>query len=177
VTERQISILIVEDQDVVRIGLELSLESDPRCTSSGSRRRHHGGRVSSQVEARCHSHGHRSAKMDGIAAAKLVKKELSTRIIMFTDRDDDQSVFAALSAGADGYCLKDVTAEQLTKAIHTVVDGAVWLDERVADRVLRSYSTPPASLAEETKTSPEKLQQQVLSLVVEGLSADVIGSA
>ncbi len=175
-TERQISILIVEDQDVVRIGLELSLESDPSLHILGEAV---DGITAVELAVKLKPDvilmDIGLPKMDGIAAAKLIKKELSTRIIMFTDRDDDQSVFAALSAGADGYCLKDVTAEQLTKAIHTVVDGAVWLDERVADRVLRSYSNPPASLAEESKTNPEKLQQQVLSLVVEGLSADVIG--
>jgi len=188
-TGRQIGILIVEDQEVVRIGLNLSLEGYPEI--------HILNEVTDGVSAVTEAVALKPdvilmdiglPKMDGIAAATLIKKELATRIIMFTDHDDDQSVFAALSAGADGYCLKDVTAEQLVKAIRTVADGAVWLDERVADRVLRSYSagtgasitSTVAAVAvpshpKETQTA-SVMQQKVLGLVVEGLDADVIAS-
>src|SRR5581483_11939907 len=113
---RQIRLLIVEDQDVVRIGLGLSLESFPEVVILGEV----GDGVSAVNEAVALKPDVilmdiGLPNMDGIAAATLIKKELPTRIIMFTDHDDDQSIFAALSAGAAGYCLKDVTADQLIK--------------------------------------------------------------
>lgn len=84
--------------------------------------------------------------MDGVEAARLVKEALpETKVIMFTSHDTDDSVFAALSAGADGYCLKTLTAEQLLKAVSSVMDGAAWLDPGIARKVLRaaSHSAPP----------------------------------
>jgi DNA-binding NarL/FixJ family response regulator/tRNA A-37 threonylcarbamoyl transferase component Bud32 len=189
---RQIGILIVEDQEVVRIGLNLSLENHPDIVvlaevTDGITAVHEA--IARKPDVILMDIG--LPVMDGIAAATLIKQELATRIIMFTDRDDDQSVFAALSAGADGYCLKDVSEELLVKAIKTVADGAVWLDERVADRVLRSYSQPSGigGSAKITSTvavmpvppvSPKQtqeaatMQQEVLGLVVEGLDANVI---
>lgn len=184
---KRIGVLIVEDQDVVRIGLNLSLESSPDIEILGEAV----DGVSAVTEAIALKPDVilmdiGLPKLDGIAAATLIKKELSTRIIMFTEHDDDQSVFAALSAGADGYCLKDVTAEQLVKAIGTVVAGAVWLDDRVAGRVLRSWSNTPAPQSDAipepqpapTSANPiaSSLQMDVLSLMVEGLSAEQIAS-
>lgn len=143
--DKTIGILIVEDQDVVRIGLNLSLEDYQEIEILSE--------VTDGVEAVIEAVALKPdvilmdiglPRMDGIAAATLIKKELNTRIIMFTDHDDDQSVFAAMSAGAEGYCLKDVTAEQLVKAIKTVAEGSIWLDERVAGRVLNSYNAPGA---------------------------------
>ncbi len=79
--------------------------------------------------------------MDGVEAARLVKEALpETKVIMFTSHDTDDSVFAALSAGADGYCLKTLTAEQLLKAVSSVMDGAAWLDPGIARKVLRAAS-------------------------------------
>lgn len=210
-----IGVLIVEDQDVVRIGLGLSLENYPEIALLGE--------VGDGVDAVTEAVAIRPdvilmdiglPRLDGIAAATLIKKQLKTRIIMFTEHDDDQSVFAALSAGADGYCLKDVSAEQLVKAIKTVADGAVWLDERVAGRVLRSYSAasstggftqakPAQSIYQspvaqqpagqsnaqsnqsepmehtagrDAKSDMSAMQMNVLSLMVEGLDAEVIST-
>jgi serine/threonine protein kinase/CheY-like chemotaxis protein len=179
---RHIRILIVEDQDVVRIGLRLSLESSPDIEIVGEAA---DGVTAVEEAVRLKPDvilmDIGLPNMDGIAAATLIKKELPARIIMFTDHDDDQSVFAALSAGADGYCLKDVPADKLVRAVETVADGAIWLDDRVAGRVLRSYNTGAAAPSPEPTPEParpdrQKLQQEVLSLMVEGLSAEEIAA-
>ena len=129
--------------------------------------------------------------MDGVEAARLVKEALpNTKIIMFTSHDTDDSVFAALSAGADGYCLKTLTAEQLLKAMSSVMDGAAWLDPGIARKVLRAASQgvggkdaepdKPSDKAdakdpakEGAVTNPFALSQremEVLHLLVDGLS-------
>lgn len=132
--------------------------------------------------------------MDGVEAARLVKESLpETKVIMFTSHDTDDSVFAALSAGADGYCLKTLTAEQLLKAVSSVLDGAAWLDPGIARKVLKaaSHSAGPREGEAEadkadTKNSTAKeggkdapgpnpfalsqREMEVLQLLVEGLS-------
>lgn len=124
--------------------------------------------------------------MDGVEAARLVKESLpETKVIMFTSHDTDDSVFAALSAGADGYCLKTLTAEQLLKAISSVLDGAAWLDPGIARKVLRAASqksgtgepeakeTSAAKDGKEGAGNPFSLsarEMEVLQLLVEGLS-------
>ncbi len=127
--------------------------------------------------------------MDGVEAARLVKESLpNTKVIMFTSHDTDDSVFAALSAGADGYCLKTLTAEQLLKAMSTVMDGAAWLDPGIARKVLRAASqgggkdsegdkqsdkTDAGPTKEGASSNPFALSQremEVLQLLVDGLS-------
>ncbi len=134
--------------------------------------------------------------MDGVEAARLVKESLpDTKVIMFTSHDTDDSVFAALSAGADGYCLKTLTAEQLLKAVSSVLDGAAWLDPGIARKVLRAASSKKdaGEISKEIEnTEPEKSpdskekdaapgaatnpfalsqrEMEVLQLLVDGLS-------
>jgi DNA-binding NarL/FixJ family response regulator len=104
---------------------------------------------------------------------------------MLTSHKSDQTIFGALAAGANGYCLKNISADQLTSVIKMVFDGASWLDPGIANRVLSAYSATAApSLATAasptvTSTSPVKpignitlspRETQVLRLVADGLS-------
>lgn len=79
--------------------------------------------------------------MDGIeAAGKLKVSHPHVNIIMLTSHDNDSDIFASLSAGAGGYCLKDVLPERLYTAIRSVNAGDIWLDSSIASRVVRLYS-------------------------------------
>ncbi|MDR3615846.1 MAG: response regulator transcription factor [Candidatus Obscuribacterales bacterium] len=81
-------------------------------------------------------------KMNGIQAAKaIVEKNPQVRIIMLTQHDNDRDIMASLASGASGYCLKDVEPERLFVAIRAVSAGDAWLDESIAAKVLRLYST------------------------------------
>lgn len=128
--------------------------------------------------------------MDGVEAARLVKESLpDTKVIMFTSHDTDDSVFAALSAGADGYCLKTLTAEQLLKAVSSVMDGAAWLDPGIARKVLKAASHGVSSKDSKEQDKDEsnakegavssgagnpfalsQREMEVLHLLVDGLS-------
>ncbi len=81
-------------------------------------------------------------KIDGIAATEIIKRELpQSKVLIFTTAEDDDSIFAALKAGADGYCLKTISGELLASAIHSVLNGAAWLDPGIANKVLRAQSS------------------------------------
>lgn len=116
-------------------------------------------------------------EMDGIEATQVVKNALpDTRIIMLTSKDNEQDVFAALAAGADAYCMKGVPLDTLAAVIHSVKDGAAWLDPAIARVVLGKFKgTVPQSESSEPPQKPAdcpltERELEVLTLIVEGLS-------
>jgi len=177
---KKISILIVEDQEFVRLGLRLALENMPQisivgeCTDGLS-----AVKMSLQLKPDVVLMDIGLPLLSGIEAAKLIMNEQLARIIMFTAHDDDQSIFAAMSAGAAGYCLKDVSATRLWAAISAVDEGAVWLDDRVAVRLLQSCSSHAALSANENKEATAQLSTlefNVLTLIVEGFTHESIAA-
>lgn len=86
--------------------------------------------------------------MDGIQASKrIVEAGSKAKIIMLTQHDNDQDVMASFTAGASGYCLKDVEDSRLYMAIRTVNAGDAWLDTAIASKVLKLYAQQPAGSA------------------------------
>lgn len=115
---------------------------------------------------------------DGIQAARRIKEELpGTWVIMLTVSDEDDDLFEALKAGADGYLLKNVHPEELAKLLHGVMRGEAALSPAVAARVLgelrrrRSVDAPAGTLAAMTAR-----EREVLTLVAHGLSNKEIAS-
>jgi len=176
-----ISVLIAEDQQVTRVGLRaaLSRHADIKIVEETDN-----GKAA--IEATLH----RKPKVvlmdiglplvDGIDAAREIKKvQPETAILMLTSRDHDSDVFAALFAGADGYCLKESSAEQIVNAIRTVSEGTPWMDPAIANRALSNYS-PVESQASQKESASRKSKSarsqltdrelEVLTLIVRGLS-------
>lgn len=138
--ERPTTILIAEDQAITRFGLKCALNAYAdlsvvaECADG----------VSAVLQALAVKPNVilmdiGLPKVDGIKASKQIKDALpGVRIIMFTSSDDVDNIYAALRAGADGYCLKNVAGEHLYSAIKAVTKGVAWLDPGIADRVLRA---------------------------------------
>lgn len=171
----QVKVILAEDDEPTRFWLKLTLQQSKNYNVVGVAS---DGRAAVEL---ANEHKPQVALldigmpiMDGVEAAKRIKDSMpDTKVIMFTSHDTDDSVFAALAAGADGYCLKTLTAEQLLKAISSVMDGAAWLDPGIARRVLRAASQGPPASEEKEHSNPFALSQrelEVLTLLVEGLS-------
>ncbi len=119
--------------------------------------------------------------MDGIEATRQIKDmNLNSKILIFTSRENDDDVFAALAAGADGYIMKGATPEQLTSAIIAVNEGTAWLDPAIARLVLSNVQKQNQK-NEECQTQPNfktgknsfgltDRELEVLGLIVDGLS-------
>lgn len=111
---------------------------------------------------------------DGIAATQEIKAVLpETKVVMFTSRDGQEDIFAAFASGADGYCLKDSTPEQLETAIASVAKGATWLHPAIARHVLGALTDRPkaAGVDERALVAPlSDRELEVLKLVVDGMS-------
>src|SRR5215831_7590300 len=86
----------------------------------------------------------RMPRLDGIAATRAFKERWpEIRIVILTTFDDRELIQAGLQAGAQGYLLKDITAEQLATTIRVVAQGQVLLHPDVAHKVLASLSSAP----------------------------------
>jgi NarL family two-component system response regulator LiaR len=112
--------------------------------------------------------------MNGIEATRLIKESLPSKVIMITSHTTDDDVLAGLTAGADAYCLKGVTGNQLSNAIHSVMEGAIWLDPLIAKQLVAVMKNRPRSKqVSEPSGNPFQLserEQEVLSLLVHGMS-------
>jgi DNA-binding NarL/FixJ family response regulator len=131
---------VVEDHEITRVGLRLMLEQAPDITIVGEAA---DGRKGVDAVAALKPNvvlmDIGLPAIDGIEATDQIKKNTpGVRVIMLTSHDNDRDVFAALSAGADGYCLKETPTQQLVLAIRAVADGAAWLDPGIAAKVLRA---------------------------------------
>ena len=109
---------------------------------------------------------------DGISGVKQIKKIFPhIRIIMQTVFEDEEKIFASLQAGAEGYLLKNATAEKITQSIEEVYQGGASMTPSVALRVMKYFNQEKTSAADYSLTPKEK---EVLSLLADGNSYKMV---
>jgi two-component system, NarL family, response regulator LiaR len=109
-------------------------------------------------------------KMDGVTAIKAIKARWpQIQIIALTSFKEKEYVEGALKAGANGYLLKDVSAEELVKAIRRATAGQPSLSPEAAQVLIRNVSEPTQPQIEMTER-----EKEILALMVEGLSNNEI---
>jgi DNA-binding NarL/FixJ family response regulator len=98
----------------------------------------------------------RMPRLDGIEATRQIVAAgaAGTRIIILTTFDLDEYVYAALSAGASGFLLKDVTPEHLVAAVQLVRTGDALLAPSVTRRLVERFARPPSAAPAESSASP-----------------------
>ncbi len=179
-TTRPLSLLIVDDHEVVRQGLAALLGRRPEFQVVAE-----AGTVAEAVAA-ARKFRPDLVVMDvrlpdgsGIEACREIRAEFpETRVVMLTSYPDEDAVLSAIIAGASGYLLKQVRARDLVAALEAVGRGESLLDPAVTGRVLErvrriATSDQPDELAQLTSQ-----EQKILLLVAEGktnkeIAADV----
>lgn len=162
-------ILIVEDDPVMRLGLEHLLGAHSQLQLVGQVEDGYSGiEAALELKPDLVIMDIGLPELDGIAATQNIKAELPTvRIMMLTSHQSEQEIIAALASGADGYCVKGLGLEKLVMAIACIQDGAVYLDPQIAQCVIKHLRpTVRASLV--NPLSERELE--VLKLIVEGHS-------
>lgn len=170
--QKQISIMLVEDHLITRMGLRFALEQvrDLIVVAEAA-----DGNIAVttalQVKPNVILMDIGLPGLNGIEAAKQIKeKDATIGIVMLTSHSLDEDILAALAANCDGYCLKDVAADQLVNAIRTVHNGGIWLDPAIAKRVIKTFvEKKPITTPVNSSTLTDR-ELEVLTLVVEGLS-------
>ncbi len=122
--------------------------------------------------------------INGIEATEWVRARFpQIKIIILTSHEREEEVYAALGAGANAYCLKDIDPARLAEVIKSVADGAAWLDPGVAMMALKLFPKPSQNATDKTDASIQTLsnqtlasahltdrEQEVLKLLVQGKS-------
>lgn len=137
-----ISVLVADDQQLIRTGLQLVLDAETDIRVVGEAVN---GREAVDLARRLSPDvilmDIRMPDMDGIAAtAEIVKLNIATRIIMVTTFDPDEYLYEALIAGASGFLLKDTLAGDLVAAIRTVAGGDSVLSPRVTSQLIEQFN-------------------------------------
>lgn len=170
VTSQKIRLLLVDDHEVVRVGLKTVLAQQGRITVVGE---------SSTTEAAVSDAARlkpdvilldvRLPDGSGVDACReILASNPQVRIIFLTSYADDDSVLAAVLAGAHGYVLKEIDSAALLRAIHSVAEGHSILDPTVTERALRWLREVGAGAAVPGTEPLSAQEERVLALVAEG---------
>ena len=141
-TEREtISVIIVEDFKLTRVGLRCALNSNEDIdVVAESENAIDGLRLIEKYRPDVVLMDLGLAGMNGIeATVKIREFDRNIKVIALTSHDREDEVKAALSAGAIAYCLKDIEPAKLADVIRDVKQGVCWLDPVIARKVLDSF--------------------------------------
>ncbi|GAA1946412.1 response regulator [Kitasatospora viridis] len=172
-----IRVLLVDDQPLLRTGFRMILEAEADLVVVGEAG--DGQQALEQVRALQPDvvlMDIRMPRMDGVEATRRIvgpMRDGPVRVLVLTTFDLDEYVVEALRAGASGFLLKDVPAEELVQAIRVVADGAAMLAPSITRRLLDMYATrlPAGEEAPSPAlTALTEREMEVLRLVAKGLS-------
>lgn len=109
-------------------------------------------------------------KLNGISVIKEIKRMYPDIIVLaLTIHESDEFVLQAFDAGANGYCAKDSSLQELQIAVQTVLEGKTYISPRVADKVMNGYLESSKKLKRKTDWDTiTQREREVLKLVAEG---------
>ncbi|MCP9441614.1 MAG: response regulator transcription factor [Nitrospira sp.] len=177
-TPKTIRVVIVDDHEVVRIGLRavLNLTSGIKVV----------GQTASMREAisLCERLRPDLALLDirlpdgsGIDAAReILSYSPSTKVLFLTSFADDHTVTEAILSGAHGYLLKDIASDGLVRAIRTIADGHTLIDPRLADLSQPQSRDSRFSMSRPKRPLLSPQEQRLLPLIADGLTNREIAS-
>jgi DNA-binding NarL/FixJ family response regulator len=175
----EVSVLVVDDQRLVRAGFGVILGTDPEITVIGEAADgHEAVELARRLAPTVVLMDIRMPNMDGLAATRLILAETESRVLMLTTFDSDEYVYAALRAGASGFLLKDAPSEQLITAVRCVAGGDALIDPSITRRLIAQFvqaTRPPTDQPSQIGALTPR-EREVLRLVAQGLSnAEIAG--
>jgi DNA-binding NarL/FixJ family response regulator len=172
--EQLITVLIADDQQMVRRGFRVILEAEPDISVVAEAS---DGREAVELTRR-HTPAValldiRMPVLDGLRAAReVIALSPGTRVLILTTFDADEYVYEALRGGASGFLLKDAPADQLITAVRSLAAGDALIDPAITRRLISRFALAargPAGLPDELRPLTAR-ELEVLRLVARGLS-------
>jgi DNA-binding NarL/FixJ family response regulator len=180
-TERQVRVVLVDDDNLMRAGLKAVLRSDPSVEVIGEAGDGRAGiALVAELEPDIVLMDVRMPDLDGIAATReLQARDPGAKVVILTTFEEDEYIFGALKAGASGFLLKRTAPEELLAAIHAVAAGDSLLSPSVTRTVIEQMArqpTPEVAAAEELDELTPR-EREVLLAIARGLSNAEIADA
>ena len=173
-----VSVVLADDQALMRMGFRMVLEAEEDITVVGEA----SDGASALAQARA-LHPDvilmdvRMPGMNGIEATERIAQECpGTRVLILTTFDLDEYAFAGLRAGASGFLLKDTRPAELAEAIRTVASGEAVVSPRITQRMLEMFASSlpnsgtPAQASDPRIDSLTPREKEILVLMSQGMS-------
>ena len=173
-----ISVVLADDQALMRMGFRMVLEAEEDITVVGEA----SDGTSALAQAKALNPDVilmdvRMPGMNGIEATERIAQECpGTRVLILTTFDLDEYAFAGLRAGASGFLLKDTRPTELAEAIRTVASGEAVVSPRITQRMLEMFASSlpnsgtPAQASDPRIDSLTPREKEILVLMSQGMS-------
>jgi DNA-binding NarL/FixJ family response regulator len=164
-----VRVLIVEDDPLMQLGLEQSLQEYPHIVLVGMAEDGYlGVEAALKLKPDIVVMDIGLPRLDGIAATQRIKAALpDVHVVMLTSHTSETEIIAALASGADSYCIKGASLDRLITAITAAQEGATYLDPQIAKKVVE-HLKPPTPASNLGQLSQREME--VLRLMVDGKS-------
>ena len=174
----EITIVLVDDHPVVRKGLKLSIEEDPRMkvvAEAGDGEAALG--LIKKLNPQLALLDIDMPKLGGLGVAKEVTRlGLKTKIIFLSFHRDEDFFRAAIDIGGRGYLLKDSAMDEIVTAINTVIAGQVYMSSAIALQLLQSSGAASDTRDDSLIGDLTPSERRILLLIADGLSSKEIGA-
>ncbi len=175
-----ISVLLADDQDMVRGGFRLIIDAEPDIEVVAEAA---DGRQAVEMARSHRPHivlmDIRMPGMDGLEATRqlVADPHVEARVLVLTTFDTDSYVYEALHSGASGFLLKSSSPEQLVHAIRVVASGDALLDPAITRRLITEFVRRPAASGQpkELAALTEREREVLVELAQGGSNAEIAG--
>ncbi len=187
----EITLMLVDDHDVVRTGLRSYLETQPGMrVVAEARNGTEALKIAPSVRPQIVLMDITMPDMDGLEATRRLKAQVPECLVLaLTVHEDKQYFMEMLAAGASGYLTKQAAADELVAAIHAVAGGNIYLQPALARWLLEDYQRLARQVGIQPRVQEEESdegvvgldalsarERQVLELVAQGMSNHDIGA-
>lgn len=177
--DKRIAVLLVDDHEVVRLGLRSLLSREPGIevvgeAGTGAEAVAQAARLQPDVIVM----DVRLPDRSGVEACREIRSmDPKVHVIMLTSHADEEAVFHSIMAGASGYLLKQVPGREVVRTIETVATGQSLLDPAVTQKVLEKVKRLASGRGPNEITQLSAQEQKVLALVADGKTNREIAKA
>ncbi|MBC7882809.1 MAG: response regulator transcription factor [Anaerolineae bacterium] len=179
-------IVLIEDHDLTRAGMRMTLQKAGFEVVAEAANGRQGLKAVAQHQPDIALVDIGLPDVDGVEVTKQIKADFpEVRVVILTMQDMEGTVLAAFAAGADSYCMKDISREKLVLALTSTYEGVSWLDPAVASKVLKQLKSTANAVSIESDSEEyiehlgafplSKRELEVLELIVKGFSNQAIG--